>query len=363
MMSTPTYSKSQPFLASIKERYSLCRSGSKKNTQHIVLNLKGSGITYNVGDSIAVFPQNDPQLIERTIQAMKASGSEIITDKRSQKPYTLRDFLTYQANITDVHHKIVADISAQTNNTQEALPLWEVLEACSSTLLSPQKICDLLQPLLPRFYSIASSSSAAKEEIHLTVALLRYETNGNERLGVCTHYLCNLAPLGSAVVPVYIQPHHGFTLPSSHDTPIVMIGPGTGVAPYRAFMQERMAKNATGKHWLFFGEWNRATDFFYEEYWNGLVSQNRLRLETAFSRDQPEKIYVQHRMLEHGAELYHWIEGGAHLYVCGDAKRMAKDVEATLLQIILTHGKHDEPSAKQYLKRLRTEKRYLRDVY
>lgn len=377
-MTNSMYSKTNPFLATIKERSSLCKPGSKKNTQHLVLDLKGSGITYNVGDSIAIFPQNDPRLVQKTLNSMKASGFEKIIDKRTQKTWVLRDFLTNQANITEIHHKIVAEISLRYHQQEkrevleknkndkqflETHQLWDILDEHPDIQIPPQELCDLLLPLLPRFYSISSSCQSVGEEIHITVALLRYETNGHERLGVCTNYLCHLATLNTPTVPIYIQPHRGFTLPEQHNTPIIMIGPGTGVAPFRAFMQEREAKNASGKNWLFFGEWNHSTDFFYEDFWKGLAAQDKLRIETAFSRDQAHKIYVQHRMLEHGKELYRWIDEGAHLYVCGDAKRMAKDVEGTLLQIIKKHGDHDEQASKQYLKRLRTEKRYLRDVY
>ena len=200
-------------------------------------------------------------------------------------------------------------------------------------------------------------------EVHLTIALIHYDTNGHKRRGVCTHYLCELAPVNQPLIPVYIQPHHGFTLPANPDVPIIMIGPGTGVAPFRAFMQERMAIGAKGKNWLFFGERNQISDFFYEDYWSQLISEEKLVMHTAFSRDQENKIYVQHRMMEQGAELFAWLKEGAYLYVCGDAKNMAKDVEAALLQIIQKHGSLDEQATKQFLKQLRQEKRYLRDVY
>jgi sulfite reductase (NADPH) flavoprotein alpha-component len=241
--------------------------------------------------------------------------------------------------------------------------LWEILKENEEAFLTPFELSPLLSPLLPRFYSIASSQHAVENEVHLTVAQLRYEANGSERVGVCTHYLCELAPLEEPAVPIYVQPHRGFTLPENLEASIIMIGPGTGVAPYRGFMQERAFKNASGRNWLFFGEWNRSTDFFYEEFWNELNQQGKLRIDVAFSRDQEHKVYVQHRMLEQGAELFKWLEEGAFLYVCGDAKRMAKDVEAALLQIIQEHGRMDDAGAKLYLKQLRQQKRYLRDVY
>lgn len=383
-MTDQPYSKAHPFLASIKERYSLCQSGSKKNTQHIVLDLKGSGINYDIGDSIAIFPHNDIETVSKTLQGMHATGSETILDRHGEKEWNLRDFLTTQANITEVNRKLFSEIcyrqtnlkkkahleSLQAEDNKEAFKeylanryVWDLLFENSEVTFNLQELCNLFMPLLPRFYSIASSKRVVGDEVHLTVALLQYHTNGYRRLGVCTHYLCNLVPMDAPIVPIYIQPHHGFTIPADDTAPMIMIGPGTGIAPFRAFMQERMAKGSSGANWLFFGEWNRSTDFFYEEFWQDLVNKDKLRLDVAFSRDQDFKIYVQHRMLEKGEEFYRWLEKGAYVYVCGDAKHMAKDVEAALLQIIQTHGKLDDQGAKQYLKKLRGDKRYLRDVY
>lgn len=378
------YHRANPFLATIKERYSLCKPGSKKNTQHIVIDLANSGITYRVGDSIGIAPRNDPILVQDTIQAMKAQGDEIVFEKLSGVAWGLRDYLTQKANLNDVSKKLLVELChKQTNlskkafleslleeSNKEALKkylaerhLWDFLMENEETVFAPQELSQLFMPLLPRLYSISSSMKAVGEEVHLTVAQVEYETNGHFRKGVCTYYLCALAPLHEPVVPVYIQPAHGFTLPESPDVSIIMIGPGTGVAPFRAFMQERMSMEAVGKNWLFFGECHRDHHYFYEDFWSSLSQQGKLRLEAAFSRDQEHKIYVQHRMLEHGAELFRWLEEGAHLYVCGDAQRMAKDVEAVLFEIVQTHGSCDDLAAKNYVKRLRAEKRYLRDVY
>lgn len=378
------YSKTHPFLASIKERYSLCKPGSQKTIQHIVLDLKGSGLPYDVGDSLGIFPQNDPLIVEKTLQTMQASGEEIIFDKQGVESWTLRNFLTTKANITEISRKLLreffdrqtspqkkdflAHLHAEENKEQLKNylcdhHLWDLLLEHEEVQFSPQELCHLLMPVLPRLYSISSSKQWVKDEIHLTVAAVEYETNEQQRHGVCTHYLCSLAPLNTPILPIYIQPHHGFTLPDHHHTPIIMVGPGTGIAPFRAFMQARLSMGSAGKNWLFFGEWHRSHHFFYEEFWNELVTQGKLRLDLAFSRDQEHKIYVQHRMLEQGAELFQWIEEGACFYVCGDAQQMAKDVEAALLQVIQTHGCKDEQESKQYLKQLRSEKRYLRDVY
>ncbi len=378
------YSKANPFLATIKERYSLCRTGSKKNTQHIVLDLKGSGISYQVGDSIGVFPVNDPALISRTLQAMKATGAEKVTNRHTGEQVLLYDLLEKKVDVTDVTRKLLSELAQRQSNPQKKEKLesliaegnrdalkdfqahhevWDTLLEHHEVIFTPQEICNLLLPLLPRFYSIASSMNAVGEEVHLTVALLAYEANGHARRGVCTHYLCALAPMDQPVVPIYIQPHHGFTVPTDPSASLIMIGPGTGIAPFRAFMQERIQRQDPGRNWLFFGEWTGSHEFFYEEYWRALEQSGKLRLDLAFSRDQDYKIYVQHRMLEHGEELFQWLESGSYIFVCGDAHRMAKDVEAALHKIVQEHGKMDEASAKEYVKRLRADKRYVRDVY
>jgi sulfite reductase (NADPH) flavoprotein alpha-component len=378
------YNKSNPFLAPLTQRYSLCRPGSKKNTCHVVIDLKGSGMSYQVGDSISVMPFNDPALVDCTLKAMQAVGSETILDKHTKEPWSLYEYLMRKADLTQVPRKLITELGQRQKNKQkkerfefiqsegekEALKeyqasheVWDALDENQEVQFSPQELCNLLQPLLPRFYSIASSMAEVGDEVHLTVAELAYLTNGHMRRGVCTHYLCQLAPMNERVVPIYVQPSNGFTLPENPAAPIIMVGPGTGVAPFRGFMQEREARAAAGFNWLFFGEWHRAHEFFYEEYWEKLVKGGKMRLDTAFSRDQEHKIYVQHRMLEHGKELFQFLEQGAYFYVCGDAHRMAKDVDIVLHQIVQIYGKCDEAGAKDYIKKLKSSKHYLRDVY
>jgi sulfite reductase (NADPH) flavoprotein alpha-component len=378
------YSRMHPFIAKVKTRKLLSKAGSKKNTHFISLDISGSDIHYNVGDSIGIYPVNDPHLVTWTLRAMGATGDEIVTDKLGENPTNLKNFLEKKANITEISKKFLMELTSKQTNlkkkrslealledqNKEALKeyqsvheLWDTLEENKEATFEIQELCNLLMPLLPRLYSISSAQKAVGDEVHLTVAMLEYESNQLLRRGVCTHYLCNLAPINIPAVPVYIQPHHGFTVPEDSNTPIIMIGPGTGVAPFRAFLQERMETQAKGDNWLIFGEWYKDFDFFYEDYWNELIQKGVLRLDHAFSRDQPDKIYVQHRMWENGEEIFNWLEKGAHFYVCGDAKRMARDVEAILLQIIQQFGKHDEAEAKAYLKELRAQKRYLRDVY
>jgi len=331
-----------------------------------------------------VYPVNDPTLLERTMSAIKSTGDEQIKDKRTGDHYSLREYLRIKGNITDVSRKFFSEISKRQQNPikKEELEfllakensenlkeylygkhLWDILLHHCEVEFTPQEVCDLLMPLLPRYYSIASSQGVVDEEVHLTVKLLSYEAHGHPRQGVCTHYLCNLAPKEESIVPIFVQPHKGFTVPEITDVPIIMVGPGTGVAPFRAFMQERVASGATGKNWLFFGEWRRQHNFLYQDFWLDLENQGKLRLDVAFSRDQDKKIYVQHLILDRGAEIFEWIESGAHFYVCGDAKYMAKDVDNALHEIVKIYGQLSDEDAKAYVKRMRKDKRYLRDVY
>lgn len=379
-----TYNKQNPFIASIKDRYPLSKLGSQKHTHHVVLDISNSDMTYNVGDSVAVLPLQDAHLVQLTLNAMHANGDEMVIEKHTGQSFHLRDFLSRRASITDFSRKLISEIKdRQTNSAKKEHlaflldeankdafkefqinhELWDLLKEHSEVRFDIQELCHLLMPMMPRFYSIASSMTSVGNEIHLTVSYVRYVSNGHLRLGVCSHYLCDMASLHQPNTPIYIQPHHGFTLPEDPKAALIMVGPGTGIAPYRAFIQERVAKQAPGKNWLFFGEWTRTHDYFYEDFWEGLRKEGKLQVDLAFSRDQEHKIYVQHRMLEKGAELYKWLQEGAYFFVCGDAHRMAKDVDATLHRIVQEQGNMDEAAAKAFVKRLRTEKRYLRDVY
>ena len=308
--------KSNPFPAKIKERSLLNKAGSTKQTYHLVLDIKGSNLTFKPGDSIAVIPQNDPARVEDALRTLNANPEELIVDPRSQQPMTMRAYLTNKVNLT-------------------RLPAFA--------------------PLLPRFYSVASSPNTHPDEIHLLVALLPD--------GVASPFLCHTAELEITPIPIYLQPAHAFFLPHNPETHIIMIGPGTGIAPFRAFMQERLHTQSPGKNWLFFGERNRASDFFYEDFWTALAAEDRLRLDLAFSRDQEEKCYVQHQMYRQSKELWDWIQEGAHIYVCGDKEKMAKDVDATLQKIAVEQGNLSPEDARLYVRGLRTQKRYLLDVY
>lgn len=348
------YSRTHPYFARVKERKLLTGPGSTKKTYHLSLDISGSGLSFQVGDSIGILPTNSPPLVDQILHKLGASGHEEIFDTRANATLFFRDFLLHKANLSKVSlHKLFPV-------EKTALPLLQLIEHHKP---HPSELSKVLLPLMPRFYSIASSPKVFPDEIHLTVAHVSYELNGQMQLGVGSHFLCDLAQIGSTPVPLYVQPSNHFTLPSDPNTSIILVGPGTGIAPFRAFLQERLSTQAPGRNWLFFGERNQATDFYYADFWLDLEKQGRLRLDVAFSRDQSQKIYVQHRMLEQKKSLWNWIQQGAYVYVCGDAEEMAKDVEAALQQIFHEEGNMSEEEARKALKALRTEKRYLLDVY
>ncbi len=383
-MPIKTVDRSHPVAVRIKERTLLTSPHSTKNTYHITLNLAQSGLTYKVGDSIGIFAQNDPILVQHYIDALKATPNDRIIEPRSKIEMSLWDFLSTKANLSRVtssflklfyEHEQTHDKKNQLHRLLqlENKPLLsqylsthdplDLLKEYAETQTPLQDLCNQFGPLLPRFYSVASSPLHNPNEVDLTVALFTFTHSGEQRFGVASHFLCHLAQINDTPIPVYTQPTHIFTLPEDTHTPIIMVGPGTGVAPFRAFLQERKALNATGKHWLFFGERNQSSDYFYQEFFESFVREQQLVLDLAFSRDQSEKIYVQHRMLEKAKELWSWLQEGAYFYVCGDAHKMAKDVEATLIKIAEIEGNMSEEAAKAYVKSLRSQKRYLADVY
>lgn len=336
----------QQACVSIKERYRLNHASSEKETYHIVLDLADHPLAYSVGDCVGIYPTNDPAEVAHLLKLLQASGQEIVTDRKG-KSSTLLSLLSERANLSKITQKLCATLGVA-----EKESLLALLQETGPAL--PQLLADHLLPLMPRLYSIASSMKEVGAEIHLTIKVT----------GTCSDFLCHRAPLHEPLIPIYLHKAKDFTLPTeSHAKPIIMIGPGTGIAPFRGFMQERLKTQAHPQNWLFFGERSHVTDFYYQDYWKTLEKQGMLRLETAFSRDQAEKVYVQHKMLQFSKELWNWLEKGAYLYVCGDASRMAKDVETTLLTIFEKEGGQSPEMAKQTLKTLRKEKRYLRDVY
>jgi sulfite reductase (NADPH) flavoprotein alpha-component len=319
--------RNNPFPARLLTNRRLNADGSQKETRHFEISLEGSGLNYEVGDALGVWPANCPELVGDILKALGCDGGEIV--KMSGVEFQLRQALLEKLDLDKPAAEFVA----------------------------------LLKPLAPRLYSIASSPKAHAGQVHLTVSIVRYESFGRARKGLASTFLADRAG-GEASVPVFIQASHGFRLPVNGSLPIIMVGPGTGVAPFRAFLHERRAAAAPGKNWLFFGEQRAAADFYYRDELEIMFSDGHLtKLCTAFSRDQAEKIYVQHRMLEHAAELWSWLQDGAHFYVCGDASRMAKDVDDALHKIIETAGGKSADDAKAYVAKMKAEKRYQRDVY
>lgn len=374
LQETVTYNRKNPFSAEIIEKINLNAEGSNKETIHLELSLENSGITFEPGDSLAIIPINNENLVHSLISALKFDATtNVVIDGES---ITLEEALTKVLEITLLTKPLMRKLADYTENKEfhklisdeESVKayifgrdLLDVVETFGSFKWDAQSFVNLLRKMPARQYSISSSLSAYPEEVHVTVGVVRYEVDERERLGVCSTYIADQLEVGDKV-QVYIQQNPNFRLPND-ETPIIMIGPGTGVAPFRSFIQEREERGATGENWLFFGDQHFVTDFLYQKEWLDYLKSGVLtKMDVAFSRDQPEKVYVQHKMLKRSAELYEWLEKGAVVYVCGD-KGMAKDVEATLLQIIEKEGNKTEEEAKEYLEKLRSEKRYQRDVY
>ena len=380
------FSKDNPFPARLTENRMLNKPGSAKETRHFVVSLAGSGLHYKAGDSLGVFATNRTEDVAEIIQRLGATGDELVSPQALKLPVPLpfREVLTGRVALAGPTRKMVETLAAKATVPEEKAKLTgllapeskEVLTAFlddrefvdllaefPSARLTPQEFVDHQRRLMPRLYSIASSPRAYPSEIHLTVAVVRYQTNGRNRAGVCSTFLADRALVGSTPTPVFVS-HSHFGPPEDGATDCIMIGPGTGIAPFRAFMQDRVAAGATGRNWLFFGDQKRSTDFLYEDEWQHYLAQGQLaRLDTAFSRDQLAKIYVQDRMRENAAELWQWLQAGACFFVCGDAKRMAKDVDLALHDIIAAQGNMTPAAAADYVKQLKKDKRYQRDVY
>ena len=371
------FDRLNPFQSTILSKHCLNGTPGNRETWHFALSIAGSGIQYKPGDSVAVYPTNDPIQVSAILKATGLPEDALVKDTKGIE-YSLREYLERKANIGHVPKKFLVELASRGTSTKlEQLlqddvalkqytsthNLAEIVEENTHIVFEAQPFVQALQPMLPRFYSIASSQSETPDEVHLTVARVHYAIEGRERRGICSHFLCDLAPLQKACVPLYLQSSKDFSVPVDDERKMIMIGPGTGVAPFRGFMQERMCRKAAGANWLFFGERYKHNDFFYGDYWNELVQQGHLRLDTAFSRDQDEKIYVQTLMQQRKADIWQWLQEGAVIYVCGSADTMAKDVDRSLHEIISQEGHLTPEGAKEYVKHLRHEKRYLRDVY
>ncbi len=381
------YSKTHPFLARISENRLLNQEGSAKETRHFVVDIVGSGLTYTVGDSLGVFATNRIEEVEELLEVLGATGDELVSPKmlKLEQPITLREALTSRLALagptplllktlvtkaTDPAEKIKLEELVAPDNA-EALKPWleqrhyiDILNEFSSAKLTPAELVDLQRKLMPRLYSIASSPRVSPQGVHLTVAVVRYETNDRHRVGVCSTFMADRVQVNETPVPVFVSNSH-FGLPEDHaGTDIIMVGPGTGIAPFRAFVQERAGQGGTGRNWIFFGDQHEATDFLYADEWKDYVASGDVhKLDLAWSRDQAEKVYVQDKMRVSGAELWAWLQTGAIFYVCGDAKRMAKDVDQALHDIVAEHGDMSMDDAVAYVKQLKKDKRYQRDVY
>jgi sulfite reductase (NADPH) flavoprotein alpha-component len=361
---TPQYSKKNPFPAKLVTNQNLNAPNSERDTRHFEIDLTGSGLTYEVGDVLGVLPKNCHDLVTELIEILQFSDDT-------------REALTKDFAITAVPKKLLAAIIAKCPDSSLASlkdaelndHLWgreiiDILKEHPDAKFTFEEFTAHLSKLTPRLYSIASSITAHPNQVHLTVAKVTYDSHGRSRKGVCSTFLSDRVDADSTV-PVFLQTAKHFKLPADLTRPVIMVGPGTGIAPFRAFLEEREATNATGGNWLFFGNPHEATDFFYREQFENMQANGVLtNLTTAWSRDQKEKIYVQHKMLEHAAELWQWLDtDGAHFYVCGDAKRMAKDVDDALHQIAMTEGGLTESHAAEFISALKKDKRYQRDVY
>ena len=372
---TSTYTKKAPFAAALLEAQKLTGRDSVKDIRHIEISLEDSGITYQPGDALGVWFKNAPALVTELLTLLELNGEDTVTVADST--LSLKEALTDKLELTLSYPNFIKAYQTVTGSDDLASLLED--KATLRTYmaerqivdivrdhpgrLSAQELVDALRPLTPRLYSIASSQREVEDEVHLTVAHVDYEAFGVRHQGGASGFLCEHLSEGGEV-EVFVEQNDNFRLPENPDTPVIMVGPGTGIAPFRAFMQERDAQDAQGKNWLFFGNPHFTQDFLYQVEWQGYVKSGLLdKVTLAFSRDQAEKVYVQHRLLEQGEQVFEWLEQGAHFYVCGDAMHMAKDVEAALLSIIGQYGNKSEQDAKAYLVALRKAKRYQKDVY
>lgn len=374
------FGKKNPFPSPLKSRVLLNGRGSAKETYHLEFGLEGSGLDYLPGDALALIPQNDPQMVEDVLKATGLQDTETVQTGDAEE-CSLREALSTRYDITSASTAFLRKYQELTQHPELAALLdparkdelkdylWgrqiiDFLEAFPSDRnFSAAEFTGILRKLPPRLYSIASSHKAHPGEVHLTVASVRYQAHGRKRKGVASTYIADQLQEGGTA-PVYIHSNKNFRLPENEDTPIIMVGPGTGVAPFRAFIEERVATGAKGKNWLFFGDQHFLTDYLYQLEWLDYLKNGQLnRLDLAFSRDQKQKVYVQDKMREASRELYAWLEEGAHFYVCGDASRMAGDVHEALIDIVAKEGNHSFEYAEAYVSALKKGKRYHRDVY
>ncbi|MDN3688568.1 assimilatory sulfite reductase (NADPH) flavoprotein subunit [Cyclobacterium jeungdonense] len=369
------YSRNNPFEATILEKVRLNGRGSSKENIHLELDLEGSGLQYEPGDALGVYGANPPLLIEKVLGATNLSGNEKVQSHKGEK--SLKEALTYDYELTPLSRvnlskyeeltgsKKLKEVLSDNMKILEYLPGRDFLDLLEEEphTFEANELLSVLRKNTPRMYSIASSQDAVENEVHLCVSVVRYSAFGRQKEGHCSTTLADRLQVDDKV-KVFVDKNSRFKLPTDPETPVIMVGPGTGVAPFRAFMQHREVSEKKGPSWLFFGDRNFTTDFLYQTEWQQYLKEGILtKADVAFSRDQEQRYYVQHRMMEKGKELYDWLEKGAHFYVCGDAKKMAKDVDMALREIIQQQGGVTPEKAEEYVKYLQVSKRYQSDVY
>nr|WP_285888214.1 assimilatory sulfite reductase (NADPH) flavoprotein subunit [Paenibacillus polysaccharolyticus] len=372
------FNRTNPFKAEVLENLNLNGRGSDRETRHIELSLEGSNLDYEPGDSLGVFPENHPRLVDELIAAMGWNADEQVTVNKNGDQVSVYEALLRHYEITAVTKPVAEQLAklssgneltallandSEFRNVMNSSDLLDVVQDYALKGIPAAQFLAVLRKIPARLYSIASSSKSFPDEVHLTVRTVRYEARGRQRYGVCSVHLAERIEAGDTL-PVYIQHNPNFKLPENPDTPIIMVGPGTGVAPFRSFLGEREETGAEGKTWLFYGDQHFSTDFLYQTEWQRWLKDGVLtKMDVAFSRDTEQKVYVQHRMLEHSKELYQWLQDGASVYICGDEKKMAHDVHAALITILQQEGGLSSEQAVEYMTRLQQEKRYQRDVY
>lgn len=372
------YSRTNPFKAEVLENINLNGRGSNKETRHVELLLEGSNLQFEPGDSLGVYPRNDETLVDTLITELGWNADDLVAVNKQGAFQPLREALISNFEITVLTKPLLKKAAELSTNpalkellaTEQELKdylygrdLLDLVRDFAPWKIPAREFVEILRKMPARLYSIASSGQANPDEVHLTIGTVRYDSHGRERVGVCSGEFSLFAEPGGHL-PVYVQSNENFRLPASPDTPIIMIGPGTGIAPFRSFMEEREEIGADGKSWLFFGEQHFVTDFLYQTEWKSWLKDGILtQMDVAFSRDTDEKVYVQHRMLEKSEELYKWLQEGAIVYVCGDEKHMATDVHDTLETILQKEGGLNAKEAAEYLADMQQQKRYQRDVY
>ncbi len=375
----PKYTRNSPYQSAVLANYLLTAPGSEKETRHVELTIE-EGMTYTPGDAVGIIPENRRQAVDEVLHSLGFTGSERVLDHykveidldealrtRLAIGKLTRGSVTQFAKLAPENPKLKSMTGAEGKALAEEYcygrEFVDLATDFPGLVAKPQQLFQILARLTPRMYSISSSQLAHPNDVQTTVRVVRYDAHGRERQGLCSGHLGERSPVGGTI-PIFLHANGNFRLPEDSSAPVIMIGPGTGIAPFRSFLEERQAKGEIGQNWLIFGEQRRALDFLYQEQLESMHKSGFLtRLDTAFSRDQAKKVYVQDRIQEHAAELYEWLERGAYFYVCGDATRMAKDVELALLDAIAKGSDGTLDHAAEYLANMKKQKRYQRDVY